>query len=252
LNLDQIALQLYTIRSRTQQDMIGALRDVAAIGYRNVELAGYGDSEPRAIRTTLDELGMRAISAHTPLEQLLHEPERQLDELQTLGCEYAVLPSVGADRRSSVAAAQQLAEDLNQIGARCRDAGLGFAYHNHAFEFEPLEGTTFWNLLIGETDPSLVALELDVAWADVGGHDPAGLLQRLGERVVLLHAKDHQGGAGFVDMPIGDGVLAWPAILAAAGEAGVHYYIVEQDNPRDPLNDVRRSYKALRRLAGEA
>lgn len=249
MQIDQLALQLYTLRSHTKADMLGALRQVAAAGYRNVELSGYGDAAPQTIRAALDALGVRAVSAHTPLHQHLRNPEQLLDELHTLGCEYAVVPSGGVERRQSVDAARRFAEELNRIGARCHTAGLRLGYHNHAFEFEPLETTSFWDVLVAETDPALVALELDVAWAHVGGHDPAELLRRLDGRAALIHAKDHQGGASFVDTPVGDGVLDWPAILAAADETGVRYYIVEQDHPRDPLPDVRRSYEALRAFA---
>jgi sugar phosphate isomerase/epimerase len=249
MNIDQVALQLYTVRSHTQEDMLGTLRQVAEIGYCNVELAGYGNASVPEIRSALDQLGVRAISAHTPFGRCQNELDQVIDELQTLGCKYAIVPAVSAEHRDSVDRARALAHELNAIGARVHEAGLRFGYHNHAFEFAPLDGTTFWEVLVRETDPALVSLELDVAWVDVGGHDPADLIRQLGDRVRLIHAKDHQGGAAFVDMPIGDGVLQWPAILGAAEAVGVRYYIVEQDNPRDPLNDVRRSFEALRRLS---
>jgi sugar phosphate isomerase/epimerase len=248
MNIDQIALQLYTVRDHTARDMLGTLRQVAAMGYRAVEFAGYGGVPVADIRSTLDELGVKAMSAHLPIGRLLDEPQPALDELQTLGCEYAIVPYVGEERRATLAQAQQLAADLNTIGERCHAAGLSFGYHNHAFEFAPLNGTTLWDVLVRETDPALVKLEVDLAWVDVGGRDPAALLQQLADRVPLVHVKDHQGGAEFVDMPVGEGVLQWQPILAAAQAADVRYYIVEQDNPRDPLNDVRRSFENLRQM----
>ena len=248
MNIDHIALQLYTVRSHTQQDMLGTLRQVAEIGYRNVEFAGYGNASVYDVRSTLDALGMRAISAHTPLNRFLDHPEQLLDELGTLGCEYAIVPSVAAARRASVEQARTLAEDLNMIGARCREAGLRFGYHNHAFEFEPLGDTTFWDILVRDTDPALVALELDVAWVDVGGHDPAELLRQLGARVPLLHVKDLAADDSNMDAPVGAGVLPWQRILEAGSTAGAQWYVVEQDHPRDPLNDVRVSFENLQTM----
>lgn len=250
MNIDQIGLQLYTVRSQTQNDMLGTLRQIAEIGYRNVEFAGYGDASVQAIRSTLDELGIKAVSAHTSFDRFQHEPDQVIEELQTLGCQYAIVPYIGEEQRATNDAARRFAADLNLIGDRMKAAGLRFGYHNHAFEFEPLGDDTFYDVLLRETDPSLVIMELDLAWVDVAKRDPAELLAQLGARVPLVHAKDHEGGAQFVDMPIGDGVMQWSPILQAAQAANVQYYIVEQDNPRDPLNDVRRSFEALSRMAG--
>lgn len=242
MNTEQIGLQLYTLRSYTASDMRGTLRQLAEIGYRAVELAGYGNLSPHALRAALDELSMRAFSAHVPLDRMLGETQQVLDELHTLGCNFAVVPSIPGQRRATLADARQVAADMNRCGSLAHDAGLQFAYHNHAFEFEPLEDSTLWEVLMAETDPALVALELDVYWAHVGGHDPAALIRQLGQRVPLLHVKD---GDGQHDAPIGDGVLPWAEILQAGQAAGVQWYIVEQDHPRDPLNDVRRSFEYL-------
>jgi sugar phosphate isomerase/epimerase len=247
MKLDQIALQLYTVRDHTQQDMLGTLRAIAEIGYPAVEFAGYGNSSPREIRATLDDVGMRGVSAHVALDRVLNEPQQVIDEAGVLGCEYIVVPFVAKERRDTLAAAQRFAQDLNRIGEQLRGAGLRFGYHNHAFEFEPLDGTTLWDVLVQETDPALVGLEADLCWVYVGGRDPATVVQQLGDRAMLVHAKDWLDDQR-IDAPVGDGVLDWTRIVAAADAAGARYYIVEQDHPRDPLNDVRRSFEALRRM----
>lgn len=249
MDTQQIALQLYTVRELGQRDMLGTLHAVAQIGYRAVEFAGYGGVPVEEIKATIDALGIQAVSAHVPFEQWLAQPQQVIRELQTLGCTYAIVPAVAAQRRNSLAQARQLAADLNRCGAACRDARLRFGYHNHAWEFAPLDGTTLWDVLTTETDPALVALELDVFWAQAAGHDPVALTRQLGARVPLLHVKDMAAGEPRTDAPVGDGVLPWSDILAAGAAAGTAWYIVEQDTPRDPLADVAQSFRNLQQMA---
>lgn len=249
MRADQIALQLYTIREACARDLTGTLRAVAAMGYTAVETAGLYGRTAEAMRATLDELGLRAVSAHVGHDLFAADPGRVAADLQTLGASFAVLPSVPAARRGSLAEARALVADLNRWGAAIRATGLRFAYHHHAFEFEPLESSTLWELIVSETDPALVALELDVYWAQAGGHDPAALIARHADRVAMLHLKDLDP-AGGRDAPAGEGTLDWEAILAAGRAAGAAWYIIEQDTPRDALRDVRvaREQMLLRAL----
>jgi sugar phosphate isomerase/epimerase len=243
-----IALQLYTVREATAADFTATLRQLAAIGYRAVELAGYGSSTPAEIRATLDELGMQAVSAHVKLELLDEQPEQTLADLKTLGCQYAVVPWVSEAHRSSAEQIGQLAATLNRFGALCKEAGLGFGYHNHAFEFAPVDGTTMWDILVEQTDPALVLLELDIFWAQYAGVDPAGLLKQLGARMPLLHIKDMAHDESRADVPVGTGRMPWAELLPLAAANGAQWYIVEQDHPRDPLPDVATSFTNLSRL----
>lgn len=248
MNIDQVAVQLYTLRDRTATDMLGTLRDVAAIGYRAVELAGYGNSDPQAMRQTLDDVGLRAISAHIQLDQIEQNAERVIADLQTLGCEYVVVPFIGEEWRSPSAQVQALAERLNRAGQRLHENGIRLGYHNHQFEFAPLDGSTMWQTLIAATDPALVDFELDVYWAVVGGFDPVDLLERYGARLRLLHLKDGTPETK-QDAPIGAGTLPWPRILTAARAAQAQWYIVEQDHPRDSLSDVATSFRSLQAMS---
>ena len=252
MTIETIALQLYTLPSETANDILGTLARVAEIGYRAVEFAGYGNVPAADLRAALDGHGLRAPSAHVPLARLEDHLPDALDELRQLGCAYAVVPFVPEDRRADLDAARQLAASLNCIGAACTDAGLAFAYHNHAFEFAPLPGDvggrSLFDLLVEETDPALVAFELDLYWIAYAGLDPLPLLQRHAGRVPLVHLKDLAPGPDRADAPVGDGILPWPDLLPAARAAGAHWLIVEQDHPRDPLADVRTSLRNLERL----
>ncbi|WP_025745805.1 sugar phosphate isomerase/epimerase family protein [Kallotenue papyrolyticum] len=243
-----IALQLYTVREETARDMPGTLRRLAEIGYRAVEFAGFGNADVPTLRQTLSETGLTAIGGHVPLQALETRPDAVLADLQALGCRYVVVPSVPEERRRTLADAQRLAEQLNRLAERAQQAGLIFAYHNHAFEFEPLEQASLWDVLLRDTDPAHVRFELDLFWAVYAGRDAEELLRQLSGRVPLAHIKDMSRTDRQVDMPVGEGALPWERVLPAARAAGVEWYIVEQDHPRDALNDVTRSLRQLQRL----
>ncbi len=244
---NNIALQLYTIREETGRDMLGTLRRVANIGYRAVEFAGFGGVSAAEIRRTLVESGVRAISAHVPFNDAETRLSDVIADLTTLGCEHAVIPVVGEEWRD-VAKARQLGQILNEWGARLQDEGLRLSYHNHAFEFEPVDGSTLFAAIVESTDSSLVNLEVDLGWVEYAGVDAASVVRRLPGRVPLVHVKDMTAGPEHVDAPFSEGAIAWDPIFAACREAGVEWYISEQDRPQDPIANVETSLKNLERV----
>jgi sugar phosphate isomerase/epimerase len=252
LDTNKIALQLYTVRENAKQDMIGTLRELAAMGYRAVEFAGYGNATVPEIQAALTELGIQTASAHVALTRLQSEAATVFDEMKALGCPYVVVPWAAEEYRQSVADVERLAAALNDFGRQCQQAGLQLGYHNHAFEFTSLDGQTIWERLLAATDPDLVVFELDVFWALAGGFDPVPLIQQHGARLPLLHLKDKPADSDRPDAPVGAGTLPWPAILAAGQAAGTRWYIVEQDHPQDPLADVGTSLRNLEGLFTQA
>ena len=247
---DQISLQLYTVREETARDMPGPLRKVSDIGYPAVEFAGYGGLAPQDLKSLLDDLGLRASGAHVPLDSWEANPEAVLADMETLGCAHAVLPIVPPERRGDEASVARLAEDLNRWGEQCRAENVIFSYHNHDFEFAPLGTTTMWDVLVRETDPELVGLEVDLYWVKYAGSDPETVLRDVADRVSLVHLKDMAPDDTRSDLPVGEGTLPWVTLLEAADAAGVQWFIAEQDNPRDALQDVRISLEHLHDLAG--
>jgi sugar phosphate isomerase/epimerase len=246
-----IAVQLYTVREPAGRDFAGTLRQVAEGGVRAVELAGYGGLSIGELRALLDELGMRVAGAHVPLADWEERPDQSLAEVAALGGEYAVVPWLPEARRGSAVSARALAANLNRWGAAARDAGLGFAYHHHAFEFDPLpdgDGDTLFDILVNETDSDLVAFEIDVYWAAHAGVDPARLLRELAGRVPLVHLKDMAAGEERAIAPAGAGILRWDEILPAAADA--RWWIVEQDNPADPVADALLAVRFAESKAG--
>ena len=248
---DQIALQLYTVRSRMQEDFLGTLKTVAEMGYPAVEFAGFGGHSAEELRRALDEYGLRAMGAHVQLDHFANRLHEVCAELRTLGAEYAIVPFLSEDRRGDVDQARWLAETFNEWGDRCKEEGIRFGYHNHAFEFETLPGeqpTTLFEILLTETNPNVVALEFDIFWARHASVDPLSLIEQHRDRFPLLHLKDMAAGEDRADAPVGDGVIDWTPILQTA-EPTTAWYIVEQDHPRDPLADVERSLRFLEGLA---
>ena len=246
---DQISLQLYTVREETARDMPDTLRKVSEIGYPAVEFAGYGGLAPQEVKTILDDLGLRASGAHVPIDSWETNPKAVIADMHTLDCVHAIVPMVPREQRGEEASVARLAENLNRWGEMCRQDGVILSYHNHDFEFAPLAETTMWEVLVRETDPDLVHLELDLYWIKYAGTDPETVLRDVGDRVSLLHLKDMAPDDTLSDLPVGEGTMPWPGLLQAAAAAGVEWYIAEQDNPRDALQDVSTSLQHMRSLA---
>ena len=245
---DQISLQLYTLREHTAGDMPATLRRLAEIGYTAVEFAGYGGLSPKDTRAVLDDLGLRASGAHVPLDSWEKDPEEVIADMHALNCAHAVVPIIPPERRDEESVAR-LAKSFDRWGELCRAEGVTFSYHNHAFEFAPLGETTMWDMLLRETDPELVHLELDLYWVRYGGVDPESVLRDLGDRVSLVHLKDMADDEQRSDLPVGEGVMQWQELLRAADAAGAEWFIVEQDNPGDAFEDVRSSLRYLREMS---
>jgi sugar phosphate isomerase/epimerase len=246
---DQISLQLYTVREETARDMPGTLRRISDIGYPAVEFAGYGNLTPQDLKTILDDLNLRTSGVHVPLDSLETNPAKVIADMQALDCAHAVLPSAPPERRTDEASVARLADDLNHWGELFRREGVTLSYHNHDFEFAPLGGSTMWDVLVRDTDPELVGLELDLYWIKYAGTDPETVLRDVGDRVSLVHLKDMASDDTLSDLPVGVGTLPWNDLLQVADEAGVEWFIAEQDNPRDALEDVKTSLQHLRGLA---
>jgi sugar phosphate isomerase/epimerase len=246
-----IALQLYTVRSKTETDMLGTLRELAGMGFTAVEFAGLKGYSAREIKATLDEVGMIAMGAHIPYERFQHQLDGVLEEMTTLGAQHAVVPWLQPDQRGSERFAEHVA-NFNAWAARCQAEGLTFSYHNHDFEFTSTaaDGTTLFDWLLRETDPTLVNIELDIYWAAYTDRDPVAVVKQLAGRMPLLHAKDYSGKPDKSDAPFGEGVIDWAKVRPAAEAAGVEWWVVEQDVPANPMADAARSLANLTRFLG--
>jgi sugar phosphate isomerase/epimerase len=247
-----IALQLYTVREELKRDFWGVVRQVAEMGYEGVQISGFdfdAENTPARLKQFLDEVGLQSAGRHVNLERLERDLEGVFAESQALKDPYIVCPFLPEHRRRTVDDWRATAELFNRIGAACRDRGFIFGYHNHAFEFEEFDGRRGLDILIEETDPELVTFEIDTYWVQYGGGDPVDYIRRCAGRVPLVHLKDMTGDERRFFAEVGEGILDWDAILPACEEAGVQWYIVEQDRcERSTLESVRISLENLRRM----
>lgn len=241
-----IGLGLYTVRADLERDFAGTLQKIAGMGYLGVETAGFpGGTTPQAARQLFDDLGFTVLAAHSPLPV----GERQnevLDTLAALGCQRLVCPWQPPELFQSLAGLHQVAETLNEANAVCQAHGLSLGYHNHWFEFGDVEGEPAYRQLLADLAPE-VFFEVDTYWVRVGGLDPAAVVAELGSRVPLLHIKDGPGARGEPMLPVGEGVMDFPALLAAAGNHP-EWLVVELDEYAGTMLDaVQRSYDYLSR-----
>jgi sugar phosphate isomerase/epimerase len=255
LTAANLGVQLYTVRQTIGANPAAVLKAIQDIGYREVE-ATYANLDQ--IWPALKETQLKPVSVHLDTA-LFFEGGAKLDaaiaDVKKRGFQYVVLPYIPPEQRGGVDVFKKLAETLNKSGEKAKAAGLTLCYHNHAFEFEPMQGTTGFELLMKETHKDLVSLEMDVFWVSVAGHDPVALLKKYAGRVALLHLKDKVSGAAVqynervpkeTFKEVGNGTIDIPAVLVAAKKSAVKNYFVEQDQtPGDPIDSLRQSYKYL-------
>lgn len=246
--LSRVGLQLSTVRALLERDIDDTFRQVAAIGYRNVETSAdlYDKRKPADLRALLDKHGLRTTAGLYREEAIRDDTAGVARAAHTLGQQYVGLPTMSDASRTSREGFKQAAARYNAWGRRLRDEGLTLTYHNHAFEFQPMGGSSpAFDILLAETDPTLVAFELDLYWIDKSGQDPVAYMDRYPGRFHLLHLKDSTAAPEKAFAPVGAGRIDFRTILMHAGRAGMRYAFVEHDQPKDPLESIRTSYATL-------
>jgi sugar phosphate isomerase/epimerase len=245
--LDHVGLAVITLRAEVQRDFEGTMRQVAAIGYRDLDTYIYESNlEASATRAILDHLGLTCTSARVRTTSLYRGWERFLDAANTLGAKFITLADVPSPERQTLQDYHELAALFNRCGAIAQQHGLTFCYHNHDAELQALEGRVPYDVLVAETDPKLVHLQMDVYWMVHGGRDPVPELRRLAGRVSTLHLKDMQSWPRRGITTVGRGRIDFREILRAAIDTGVRYWYVEEDAPVGPgIDSVRAAYAYL-------
>lgn len=237
-------LQLYTVRELMEKSVADTLKLAAGIGYQQVEFAGYFNESAKNIRSLLDGEGLTAPSAHISLEQLQQNLDQVIEDALIVGHQYLVLPYLlEAQRGQEIGAYQRLAADLNKFGERAKQAGLHMAYHNHDFEFDKVTGGIPYDTLLGETDPALVSMELDLYWTVKAGLDPIALFKKHPGRFALWHVKDMDTAGNFAD--VGKGVIDFKSIFAHRAIAGVKHFFVERDQTENKIATISQGFQAL-------
>ena len=242
-----IALQMYTLRDDTERDFAGTIRKVAEIGYAAVELAGRGSLSVQELSALLDENHLKVAGSHIALEALEADLPKIIEENIALGNSHIVVPYLAEERRRTADDYKTLAGVLNGFGETLQQHGLTLCYHNHDFEFRPLDnGEMGEDILLANTDPLFVKAEVDTYWVLKAGQDPVAFLRKHAGRVPLIHIKD-MDPADDSFAPVGTGKLPLDALVAAAPDVGAQYLIVEQDVCKGPAIDaVTLSYNNLK------
>ena len=248
------------------------MRQIKAMGYDGVELAGLYGLDPAYIRDTLAEIGLTPISAHVPLADMIADMPKVLADYTVIGVKYLVVPYLPEEYRHNTPGYPVVLEEMRKIGAQAKAAGLKLLYHNHDFEFVTLpDGTFGFDDIYTQIPADLLMVEPDTCWIKVAGQNPAAYVRKYGSRCEIVHLKDfikegnpknlykligieteeaEEETGMFEFRPVGFGQQIWEPILDAAMEAGSKWVVVEQDEhyDLDPLEAARRSRAYLQIL----
>lgn len=284
----KIGIQLFSLPKMLDKDFVGAIKMLAGMGYKELELfgpypfsaasvqaswksigamlgfsgSGYFGRTQQEVKSILKDHGMTTPSAHTDLETLLKYMDKLGEAAQILGHKYVVLPAIPEDRRKTLDDYKRVADDFNTIGENAKKVGLKFAYHNHGYGLQPVNGQSPFQLILERTDPKLVYLEMDIFWSTAGGIDPVEYLKKYPNRYRALHLKDMREKKRFSGdgsnmqqwmelfpymASAGDGVLDLKSIVHTAQSTGVKHYFVEQDLVANPEVALQRSIDFLKK-----
>ena len=231
--IGQFGLQLYTLRDDLPKDPKGILKQVADMGYKQIE--GYEGPKGlwwgmknKEFKSYLDSLGLVMISSHCEFKK---DFERKAAEAGEIGLKYLIAPWLGPQKK--IDDFKKFAELFNKNGDICKKHGLKFGYHNHDYSFKKLEDQYPQDVLMQGTNPETVDFEMDIYWVAVPEEDPEMWLKKYPGRWKLVHVKDRDKsapkGEGDWSVDVGTGKLDFKKILKTAKDVGVEYYIVEQE-----------------------
>ncbi len=247
--LSTIGLQLYTVRRDLEKDFEGTLAQVAKVGFREVELAGLFGRPSKDVRASLERHGLHAPSMHVDLPEIQTGFARTLETGNALGVGYVICAWLAPEERESLDDYKRHIETFNRAGEKAREAGIQFGFHCHDFEFVPIDGVIPYDLLLTETDASLVQMEMDLYWINKAGADPLHYFREHPRRFPLVHVKDMDRTPQKDFTEVGNGVLDFRRVFAQAKLGGIRHYFVEQDETPGPaIDSARESYEYLRTL----
>jgi sugar phosphate isomerase/epimerase len=259
-SLTTVGVQLYTVRTILPEKPLETLKALEQIGYRECEVVG---ATLPAIWDSLKQTALKPVSVHLDTQLFMKNKAQlpaALDDAAKRGFHYVVCPYIAPADRGGVEVMKKLGATLNEAGQKAKAAGMTLAYHNHAFEFEPVaSGGTLLDVLMKETDAKLVQLELDVMWVKVAGADPVQVLGKYKGRVPLMHVKNLKAGTAQrynegiprdAFSEAGKGVIDFAQVLKAGTKAQVKHFFVEQDQtPGNPVDSLRESFDYVKKLS---
>ena len=243
-------LQLYTLRDLMSVNPRKTLEYVAKVGYKELETAGYSEGkmyglDPSEFHAIVTDLGMTMVSGHISFKDLKSDWGRVLQMLEDTGQKYVVFPYLEENERN-LEIYHEVIELLNEKSAELRQLNKVMAYHNHAFEFESIDGVVPMELLLMETDAEVVDFELDIYWALKAGASVLDLFKKYKNRFSLWHVKDMNLAGNFTE--VGNGVIDFQEIFDQSQEAGMQHFFIEQDQSVNPEKSIATSFQNLQGL----
>jgi sugar phosphate isomerase/epimerase len=244
-----VGVQLYMLRTAMRADPEGTVARIAELGYKEIEWWGSWGRTPAQVKAMLDANGLTAPSAHIDHRALTPEQlPALLDSAAEIGHKTLVVASTPSNLRGSADDWKRMGQLLSDAGNAAKSRGIRTGYHNHEYEFAQHDGRTALDILMAESDRSVVDLEVDCFWAYKAGVDPLGLIRQHRERVTMLHLKDSAGGPERRETELGQGVIEWRALLSVALAQRVAHVFVERDEPPDAWASARAGREYLRTL----
>jgi len=254
--IKNVGLQLYTLRGELSKDPDATMKRVAEIGYKEVETFGYTDGKffgktPQAFKEQLKSLGLTSPSGHYMPNQLKSGWDKIVDDAATIGQKYMACAYIMPAERTKADDYKGFVDLFNKAAETCKKAGIQFVYHNHDFEFQPLNGQLGYDIILKGTDPKLVKMELDLYWTIIAGKDPVDLFKQNPGRFPLVHMKDIAKTEKKEFAEVGTGSVDFQRILNAAKIGGIQHYFVEQDavTKGTPLEAIATSFKNMQKLS---
>ncbi|WP_066192138.1 MULTISPECIES: sugar phosphate isomerase/epimerase family protein [Gracilibacillus] len=252
--MGKIAIQLYSVREHTANDFLGTLSKLGKMGYEAVQFAGFFDTPAEKLKQVMDEAELVAAGSHMPFDSLTGDQlEDSLAYNRTIGNDLIICPMLPEEYRKDEGAYYRAAEELNEIGRKCKEAGFTFAYHNHDMEFFDLgNGKRGFDIIFEETDHEYVKMELDCYWATHAGVDPLQTIKAYDDIAVSLHIKDMTVENGEKrSIEIGRGSLDIKTLWETGEAVGVEWYVIEQEKfDGDPLDSAQENVVKLKELIG--
>jgi sugar phosphate isomerase/epimerase len=239
-----VGLQLYSVREQCQKDLPGTLAAVKKIGYPAVEFAGYYDRSAKDLRKLLDDNGLVACGTHTPYESVQGDKLKETVEFnRTIGNKFLIVPWM--NEAKSKQEWLDRAKLFNEIADKVKPDGMWVGYHAHQHDFNQIEGVTAWDVFFGNTKAEVI-MQLDTSNCCEGGADPVAVLKKYPGRARSIHIKAFGGGP---DAVIGEDKVDWKGVFAFCESKGkTQWYVLEHESGKDPLDAVKRSYEALKKM----
>jgi sugar phosphate isomerase/epimerase len=250
-HLRRIGLQLYSLRDDARRDLEGTIANIAAAGYRDVELLGSMSNfgmAPAKLRAVLDRNSLRAPSTHVG-GNALDNLQQQLDDAQTLGHAYIIVASLPIEKPAKLDDYRRWADRMNEAGRKTREREIWLGFHNHAGDFEMIDGQVPYDVFAERTDPTVVRLQLDTGNLAMARREPVDYMKRFGDRYWLFHIKDVPRLGAESDTELGKGIIDFRALLRSIKRIDDKLLYVEQETyPGTPLESVRRDFVYLSHL----